>query len=80
MELKLSPPPPRGVSDWTCGSFPRGALKMSWCSGLHLWIVPAWSLKNKEVLRIELVDRPAWIPKNQEVFWIGLVDCPRVEP
>ena len=45
-----------------------------------MWIVPAWSLKNKKVFRIELVDAPAWSLKNKEVFQIGLVDCPCMEP
>ena len=44
------------------------------------WIVHAWSLKNKELFRIGLVDCPCVEPYNKEVFRIGLVDCPRVEP
>ena len=58
---------------------------------MDLWIVPAWSLKNKEVFRIGLVDCPRVERKNKELFRIGpvdcphmggvqLVDCPRVEP
>ena len=36
----------------------RGALKTRICSGLDSWIVPMWSLKNKMVFRIGLMDRP----------------------
>ena len=47
---------------------------------MDLWIVPAWSFKNKEVFQIRLVDRPralfrfvpAWALKNGKVFRIGL--------
>ena len=51
-----------GVPYWTCGSSPLGALKRRRCSGLDLWIVPAWSLKNEEVFRIGLVDLPCVEP------------------
>ena len=55
------------------------------------WIIPAWSLINKELFRIELMDRPrvggfnswivtTWSLKNKKLFRIGLVDRPRVEP
>ena len=50
--LSIHPP------DWTRGSSPGGALKTKSSSGLDSWIVPGWSLKNKEVFRIGLVDRP----------------------
>ena len=39
------------------------------CSGLDSWIVHAWSLKNKELFRIALVDCPCpW-----EVFYSWIV-------
>ena len=45
------------------------------------WIVPAFSLKNKEVFWIGLVDLPLVEPSNYEVFRIGLVDqSPRSVP
>ena len=50
------------------------ALKTRRCSGLDSWIVPAWSLKNKEVFRVGLVDglvdRPRMEPKKKKVFRI----------
>ena len=42
----------------------RGALKTRSGSGLDLWIVHAWSLNNKEVFRIGLVDRPCVEPQK----------------
>ena len=45
---------------------------------MDFWIVPAWSLKNKEVFWMGLVNCPWWTLKRKEVFRIGLVDHPRV--
>ena len=53
--------------DWTHGPSLRGVLKTRSCSGLDLWIVPGWSLKNKEVFRIGLMDRPCVEPLKQGV-------------
>ena len=51
-----------GLLDWTRGSSPHGALKTRRCSKLDLWVVPAWSLKNKDVFRIRLVDHARMEP------------------
>ena len=56
------------------------------CPRILFRIVPAWSLKNKEVFRMGGVDFPrvlfrivpAWSLKIEEVFRIGRVDCPYV--
>ena len=49
----------RSALDWACRMSPRGALKTRRSSGLESWIVPLWSLRNKEVFQIGLVDHPA---------------------
>ena len=51
--------------------FLRGALKTRRWSVLGLWIVTTWSLKNKEVFRIRLMDCPGMEPKNKKVSRIG---------
>ena len=45
------------VPNWTHGSVTRGAIKTRRCSGLDSWIVSGWSLRNKELFQIGLVDR-----------------------
>ena len=49
---RVEPSKKAGVPDWTRESFPHGALKTRRCSGLGSWIVPAWSLQNKDVFQI----------------------------
>ena len=55
-----------------CGLSPYGALKERSLSGLASW-TDLWSLKNKELFWIGLVD-------HLRVGGVQLVDCPRVEP
>ena len=46
---------------WRCltrGSSTCGPLKTRSCSKLDLWVVLAWSHKNKELFQIGLMDRP----------------------
>ena len=63
-------PPTWGSSPhWRCSTWGlcmRAALKKG-----DLWIVLLWSLKNKELFQIGLVDHP-------RVAGIWLVDCPRM--
>ena len=58
--------------DWCTRQPTHRALKARSCSGLNLW-TNFWSLKNKEVFLIRLVDHP-------HVGGLRLVDRPCVEP